>query len=89
MELFEILIIFLICLNVIFLVAIILLWRRVSLFFKNRKTNNMEEMMKSLLEESKQLSKKSQDFEKVIKNLEKLSKKNLIKASLIRFNALG
>jgi hypothetical protein len=89
MEILEIAIIFLFCLNVILLLAIILLWKRVGLFFKNRKTKNMEELMKNLMEETRQLEKKSQDFSKAIKNLEKLSKNNLIKTSLIRFNALG
>ena len=89
MEILETAIIFLFCLNVILLAAIIILWRRVGLFFKNRKTKNMEELMKNLMEETRQLIKKSQDFSRAIKNLEKLSKNNLIKTSLVRFNALG
>lgn len=89
MEILETAIIFLFCLNVILLAAIIILWRMVGLFFKNRKTKNMEELMKNLMEETRQLIKKSQDFSRAIKNLEKLSKNNLIKTSLVRFNALG
>jgi len=89
MEILETAIIFLFCLNVILLAAIIILWRRVGLFFKNRKTKNMEELMKNLMEETRQLIKKSQDFSRAIKNLEKLSKNNLIKTRLVRFNALG
>lgn len=59
------------------------------MFFKNRKVKNMEELMKNLMEDARQLAKKSQDFEKAIKNLEKLSKNNLIKTRLVRFNAFG
>lgn len=89
MEILEILIILLILMNVVFLVSVLYLWKRINTFFQSKKTKNFEQLVKETLDDAKKIQQNSRDFEKRIKELEKLSKNNFIKLGLIRFNPFG
>jgi len=89
MEILEISVILLILINIVFLVSIFYLWKRINVFFQGKKNKNFEQLAKEIIENSNKVQKKSCDFDKRIKELEKLSKNNFIKLGLIRFNPFG
>jgi len=82
----DLLIVFLFLLILILFLLYYLMHRRVSIFFRKTKPRNFEFLIKELIQNSYQNQQELVKIETRLERLEKLSKKNLIKFGLVRFN---
>jgi hypothetical protein len=79
-------IVFLFLLNSILFLLYYLIYRRINIFFKRAKVRNFELLIKELIQNVYQNQQEIVKIDSRLKKIETLSKKNLIKLGLVRFN---